>query len=234
MLEFRNVSKNFGDISALTDISFLVDEGEFLFITGPSGAGKTTLLKLLIREYLPSSGSIIFDGKEIERLKRREIPELRQNIGSVFQDYKLLGERTIRENVAVALAVKHVKQSEWDDRINHVLDLVGLSARSELFPSQLSGGELQRASLARALVVNPKIIFADEPTGNLDWDTADAIVNLLDKINKEGKTVILTTHNKDLVDKYSKRIIELKEGKMVKDTGAKKKAKKEKDESPKD
>src|SRR3989344_3171217 len=218
LLEFKNVSKNFGSIEALKNVSFKVDDGEFVFITGPSGSGKTTLLKLLIREIRPSSGKIVFDSDEVNKLKRKHVPALRQKIGSVFQDFKLLNERTIRENCDIALAVAKVPRAEWKARVDHVLDLVGLSERSELFPSQLSGGELQRAALARALVVNPKIIFADEPTGNLDWDTAEGIINLLAKINKEGKTILVTTHNKTIVKEYGKRVLALKAGELVGDT----------------
>lgn len=217
MVEFVNVSKNYGAIQALSDVSFQIHEGEFVFITGPSGAGKTTILRLLIGETRPSSGEIILDGKPIQKLKKSAIPKLRQNMGTVFQDYKLLPERTIRENTEVALAVKGVPKKEWKARVDQVLKLVGLTDRSELFPSQISGGELQRASLARALVVNPKVILADEPTGNLDWQTADAIVDLLLKINEEGKTLIVTSHNRTIIDKLGKRIIEIEGGKVVKD-----------------
>ena len=219
MLEFKNVNKNFGSIKALNDASFQIDEGEFIFVTGPSGAGKTTLLRLLIREYLPSSGEIIFEDQEIHNLKKKDIPKLRQNIGSVFQDFKLLPERTVKENIEVALAVKNITRDEWSDRVEHVLELVGLTERAGLFPSQISGGELQRTALARALVINPKLIFADEPTGNLDWKTAESIVELLSKINDEGKTVIVTTHNREIVDKLGKRVIELEGGAIKRDTG---------------
>lgn len=215
MVKFAHVSKSFGDIKALQDISFTVEKGEFVFITGPSGAGKTTLLKLILREILPNSGQIIFDGQDIVNLSEKNIPYLRQKIGVVFQDYKVINERTVRENVEVPLAVAGINQDEWGTRVNQVLKLVGLDKRSELFPLQLSGGELQRVSLARALVINPKLILADEPTGNLDWETADAIMDLFEKINKEGKTVIMATHNKHVVEKLKKRVIHIKEGKIV-------------------
>lgn len=216
ILEYRNVSKSYGDIKALDDVTFSVDEGDFLFITGPSGAGKTTLMKLLLRQIRPSSGEIIYDGKSIHDIKRKDIPKLRQSVGLVFQDFKLLSERTVRENAMLSLAIAKVPESEWKARIDHVLDLVGLSERSELFPSQLSGGELQRASLARALVVNPKVIFADEPTGNLDWETAEGVMNLLLKINKEGKTIIVTTHHLKIVKEFDKKVLHMKKGKIVK------------------
>ncbi|RJR29632.1 cell division ATP-binding protein FtsE [Candidatus Microgenomates bacterium] len=217
MLTFKNVTKSFGSIKALDNVSFSIDEGEFVFITGKSGAGKTTLLRLLMRELLPTSGEIEFDGEEIHNLKSKKVPELRRKMGVVFQDFRLLGDKTVKENIELALAVASAAKSEWEPRIEHVLNLVGLSDRGDLFPSQLSGGETQRASLARALVVNPKLIFADEPTGNLDWDTADEVMELLDKINKEGKTVIVTTHHKSIIDNYKKRVIEMKKGAIEKD-----------------
>jgi len=215
MIEFKNVSKSFGSIKALADISFKVANGEFVFITGPSGAGKTTLLKLILREILPDSGQIVFDGADIVGLSQEEVPHLRQKIGVVFQDFKVLPERTVRENVEVPLAVVGVNPEEWEARVDQVLKLVGLDKRTELFPSQLSGGELQRVSLARALVVNPKLILADEPTGNLDSETADGVMDLFEKINKEGKTVIMATHNERIIEKYKKREIKIKEGRIV-------------------
>lgn len=215
MIKFAHVSKSFGEIKALVDVSFEVKKGEFVFITGPSGAGKTTLLKLILREILPDTGQIVFDGEDIVNLLQEKVPYLRQKMGVVFQDYKVLPERTVRENVEVPLAVTGVSPDEWEARVNQVLKLVGLDKRSELFPAQLSGGELQRVSLARALVINPKLIMADEPTGNLDWETADAIMELFEKINKEGKTVLMATHNKHVVEKLKKRVIELKEGRLI-------------------
>lgn len=221
MLKFIAVNKNFGDIVALEDINFRIDEGEFVFLTGPSGAGKTTLLKLLIREYKPSSGEIYYGDWQIHNLKKKEVPHLRQSIGSVFQDFHMLDQRTVRENVEVALAVKNVPRNEWEDRVEHVLKLVGLENRIDLFPLQLSGGELQRAVIARALVVNPDLIFADEPTGNLDWKTTEQIMELFEKINNEGKTIIVTTHNEKVVDKMKKRVIELNNGKLSHDSDPK-------------
>jgi cell division transport system ATP-binding protein len=215
MLKFKKVSKSFGEIKALDDVSFEIDEGEFVFITGPSGAGKTTILRLLLGEYAPSSGEIVFDGQKITHLTKKEIPLYRRKIGVVFQDFRLLPERTVRENIEVPLAVHGVAEDEWPKRVDQVLELVGIADRAELFPSQLSGGEIQRAAMARALVVNPKLIFADEPTGNLDWDTAEEVAELFKKINKEGKTVIVATHHKKIVKKMRKRVIELREGKLV-------------------
>lgn len=234
MIKFKNVSKSFGSIKALEDISFEMEKGEFVFITGPSGAGKTTILRLILRETLPDSGQIILDGVDITKLSEAQIPLYRQRVGVIFQDYKILPERTVRENVEVALAVADVPQSEWASRVNQVLKLVGLSERANLFPGQLSGGEIQRASLARALVVNPKLIMADEPTGNLDWETADSIMELLEKIHKEGKTIIMATHNEVIVDKYKERVIKLKAGRLVskeKVSKVEKEPKKEENES---
>lgn len=199
----------------MEDISFEVKDGEFVFLTGPSGAGKTTILRLLLREILPDKGEIYFGNQNIVALVEKSVPLLRQKIGVVFQDYKVLPERTVRENVEVALAVIAKPQEEWRPRVDRVLKLIGLLERAELFPSQLSGGELQRVSLARALVVRPKLILADEPTGNLDWETAETMMNLFEIINKEGMTIIMATHNKEIVEKHQKRVIQLKAGKLV-------------------
>jgi len=210
MLSLKNVSKRFGSIVALDDLSFEVAEGEFVFLTGPSGAGKTTVLKLLLRELLPDSGDIVLNNQNIVELSKKKVPALRKKIGVVFQDFKLLPERTVRENIEVALAVVGLPQNEWRDRVNHVLNLINLLDRSELFPNQLSGGEMQRVSLARALVVNPDIILADEPTGNLDWDTAKELMDLFVKVNEEGKTIMMATHHQILIDEMDKRVIELR------------------------
>jgi len=221
MLSVRNVTKSFGDVLALEDISFDIDEGEFIFLSGPSGAGKTTLIRLILRDLLPDKGEILLGDRDITKLSERDIPSLRKQIGVVFQDFKVLPERTLRENIEVALAVVGIPKEEWQSRVDHMLKLTGLSNRAEFFPSQLSGGELQRVSLARALSVNPKIILADEPTGNLDWDTADSLTELFKAINKEGKTILMATHNKHIIEKLGSRVIELKGGKMIGDKGRK-------------
>ena len=214
MITFDNVTKSFGSIKALEDVSLEVKNGEFVFLTGPSGAGKSTILKMILREVLPDSGKVMFDNKDITEISEKEVPYLRQHMGIVFQDFKVLSERTVTENVEVALAVSDVPQEEWEKRVKNVLKLVGLLSRAKLFPSQLSGGELQRVSLARALVVNPKLILADEPTGNLDWKTAEGIMELLEKINKEGKTIIMATHHEGIIKHGKHRIIHLEDGKI--------------------
>ena len=214
IIQFKKATKRFGGLAALDNVSFEVKKGEFVFITGPSGAGKTTILKMILGELVPDSGEVIVDGTDVRTIDSKELPYFRQKIGTVFQDFKVLHERTVGENVEVALAVIGLSQNDWEERVKHVLKLVGLSKQINLFPSQLSGGELQRVSLARALVVNPKILLADEPTGNLDWDTSDAIMKLFEKINEEGKTVVMATHNVEILKKYKKRVIHIEGGKM--------------------
>ena len=228
MILFKNVTKTFGKTKALDDVSFEIEKGEFVFLTGPSGAGKTTVVKIILGELTPEKGKIIFQGHDVAKLKRKEVPGIRQKIGVVFQDFKVLSERTVRENVEVALAVIAVPSKEWKERVNHVLKLVGLIRKAELFPAQLSGGELQRVSLARALAVDPKLILADEPTGNLDWETAEKLMELFEKINREGKTVVVATHHQGIIDKLKKRVIMLKEGRVVTDKKGMESAAKEK------
>jgi len=217
IIHFKGVTKIFGSLVALSDISFDVKKGEFIFITGPSGAGKTTILKLILGELTADAGEVKIDGFNVAGLTEKDLPRFRQQIGTVFQDFKVLPERTVFENVAVALAVIGLPEEDWDERVKHVLKLAGLSNQINLFPSQLSGGELQRVSLARALSVNPKMILADEPTGNLDWETSDNLMNLFEKINKEGKTIIMATHNLEIVKKYKKRVINIVGGKIDKE-----------------
>ena len=216
MVKFKNVTKRFGSVEAVADITFDIDKGEFVFITGPSGSGKTTILKLILGEIVPDQGEVVIDSQNVKDLKSSELPYFRQKIGTVFQDFKVLPERTVAENVEVALAVIGLPENEWEERVKHVLNLVGLGKQANLFPAQLSGGELQRVSLARALVVNPKLLLADEPTGNLDWDTSDSMMKLFEKINQEGKTIIMATHNLDIVKKFKKRIIHVVSGKLAK------------------
>lgn len=233
MLEVKKVSKKFGKIEALQEVSFNVEKGDFIFICGPSGAGKTTLIRLILRDLVPDTGEIVLAGRDVTKLLDKEIPVHRQQIGVVFQDFKVLPERTLRENVEVALAVTGIPQEEWKKRVDDVLTIVDLLERDSLFPRQLSGGELQRVSLARALVVKPKIILADEPTGNLDWETADKLMDLLRKINNEGITIIMATHHKLIVKKLGKKVVELKKGKVIKGDPAKVEKDKKKDEEDK-
>jgi cell division transport system ATP-binding protein len=216
VIKFEKVTKKFGGIVALNNVSFEVEKGEFVFITGPSGAGKTTILKLILGEITPDEGKVTVDGVNVASIKAKELPLFRQKIGIVFQDFKLLPERTVSENIQVALAVIGIPEESWAERVGHTLKLVGLSKQTNYFPSQLSGGEIQRVSLARALSVNPNLLLADEPTGNLDWETSDSIMNLFEKINKERKTIIMATHNLEIVKKYKKRIINIVGGTIKK------------------
>lgn len=218
MITARNLTKKFGDISAVIDLTLSVNPGEFVFLTGPSGSGKTTFLRLIMRDLLPDSGSLIVNNHDLAKLKKKDLPVLRREIGTVFQDFKLLADRDIWENVALPLEVRHLPPSQIDKAVKIALELVGLSDRSSLFPAQLSGGELQRAGLARAIVGKPKMILADEPTGNLDPKTARTIVKLLKDIHAELKTtVVMATHNADIVNLYANRVVSLDKGKLIKD-----------------
>lgn len=218
MIEIYGVSKIYpGGQIALKDINLRISKGEFVFIVGPSGAGKSTLIKLLFREELPTRGQIFFGGKNITRLRRKEIPYLRRRIGIVFQDFRLLPEKTVYENIAFAMEVIESSGREIRKRVPQVLERVGLAYKANAKPTELSGGEQQRVSMARALVNNPDVLIADEPTGNLDPDTSWDIMNLLDDINKRGTTVVVATHARDLVDSMKKRVIQLENGSLVRD-----------------
>ena len=218
MIKFTNVSKRYNkDIIALSNISFEIENGEFVFIVGPSGAGKSTLIKLLLKEEEPTSGSIVINKKDITKLKKREIPYLRRSMGVVFQDFRLLPNKTVFENVAFAMEIVGAHPKEIRRKVPMVLSLVGLSDKANKYPRQLSGGEQQRVSLARAIVNEPSILIADEPTGNLDPDTSWEIVKLISEINKRGTTVVMATHAKDIVDAMKKRVIALEKGNIVRD-----------------
>jgi cell division transport system ATP-binding protein len=231
MLLFDNVSKKYdSDIIALEDIHLNIDDGEFLFLTGPSGAGKTTLMRLLIREELPTTGSIYFRDIDVPKLPVRLIPTYRQKLGVVFQDIKLLDTKTLSENIAFALEILGKSDKEITETTDYLLDLVNLSNRRELFPRQLSGGEQQRGAIARALANNPELFIADEPTGNLDPDNAGQVLDILQKINKGGTTVLVISHDKNLMEGSKARIVKMEKGKIVSDTGAKKEKKEENQE----
>lgn len=219
MIQFENVSKKYSQTSqALDDISFKIEDGEFVFIVGPSGAGKSSLLKLITREIFPTSGKITINGQDILHLPEKKIPHLRRKIGTVFQDFKLLLNRTVFENVAVPLEVLGTKDSEIQKEVSATLEKVGLLEKAERFPVQLSGGEVQRTSIARAIVAKPDVLLADEPTGDLDPQTAQDVVGLLEKINKEDKTtLIMATHNVAIVNHFKKRVITLKKGQIAND-----------------
>ncbi len=219
MIEFRNVTKTYEDtgVRALDDVSFFIDKGEFVFLVGPSGAGKSTLTKLLICEEKANSGEIIVNGMKLNDLPKKKVPYLRRNIGMVFQDFRLLPNKTVYENVAFAMQVIGASRSEIRRNVPNVLSLVGLANKARMKPGQLSGGEQQRVSLARALVNKPPIIIADEPTGNLDPDTANEIMNLLTEINKRGTTMIVATHAKNFVDDMHKRVLAIETGNLVRD-----------------
>lgn len=219
MIIFKNVTKQFNDSFALKDVSFSVDPGELLTVTGHSGSGKTTLMRLLIKEYTPSTGEIIFDSTPLHSIRSGRIHHHRRNIGVVFQDYKLLPEMNVWENIALALSIVGTRNNEIERRVTDLLELVSLTNKAFLFPAQLSGGEAQRVSIARALSTAPKVIFADEPTGNLDSESSEHIIKLLKKINSMGTTVMVTTHNHDVQEWLSSsRHIHLQNGMLISDS----------------
>ena len=218
MIEFINVTKKYDhNVAALDDVSIKIEKGEFVFLVGPSGSGKSTFLKLMIKEENSNTGKIIVDGKDVNKLKTKEIPYLRRKIGFVFQDFRLLYDRTVEENIIFALRVIEASEREIKAQVKSVLEMVGLKGKEKCYPNQLSGGEQQRVSLARALATKPPILIADEPTGNLDPTTANEIFKTLLDINSRGTTIIIVTHAQDIVNNLSKRVIALDHGKFVKD-----------------
>lgn len=218
MIEFRNVSKLYNTgTEAVHDATFTIDKGEFAFLVGASGSGKSTLIKLILKEEEVSRGNIIINGKDITFLKPRRVPYLRRSMGVVFQDFRLLPDKTVYENVAFAMYIVKATPKHIRRQVPMVLSLVGLSNKAKMYPNELSGGEQQRVALARALVNNPSMIIADEPTGNLDPETAWDIMNLLNEINSRGTTVVMATHAKDIVDKMKKRVIEIHNGVIIRD-----------------
>ena len=218
MIQFLSVTKTYDNgFYALQELDFEIQDGEFVFLVGPSGSGKTTIIKLLIREELPSSGQIYFDDEDITRFKTKKIYQLRRKIGVIFQDYKLINELTAYENVAFVMEAAGQQDKEIKENVPYLIDIVGLTSRMYAFPYQLSGGEKQRVAIARAMANNPKLLIADEPTGNLDPETAWDIAQILYKINNWGTTVLMSTHGSDIVNSMHKRVIRLKSGVMVRD-----------------
>lgn len=221
LVQIYNVSKIYSNgVKALNDISLKIDQGEFLFLMGQSGAGKSTLIKMLFREELPTRGQIFVASKSIVRMKKHEVPKMRRNIGVVFQDFKLLENKTVSENVSFAMEVVGAKPRDIHHRVSEVINMVGLKGKEKSFPSQLSGGEQQRVGIARAIVNRPLVLIADEPTGNLDLDTSREIMELLYDINRKGTTVIMATHAQELVRDACKRVIMLDQGQVVADMPA--------------
>ena len=218
MIEFKNVSKVYDTgTEAVHNANFKIDKGEFVFLVGSSGSGKSTLIKLILKEEEPTKGNIIINGKDTTFLKPKRVPFLRRSMGVVFQDFRLLPDKTVYENVAFAMYIVKATPRHIKRQVPMVLSLVGLSAKAKMYPNELSGGEQQRVALARALVNNPSMIIADEPTGNLDPDTAWEIMNLLNDINLRGTTVVMATHAKNIVDAMNKRVIHIDKGNIISD-----------------
>ena len=218
MLEFIAVSKQFPDGQvALDEVNLKIGDHEFVFIVGPSGAGKSTLLKLITKELVPTAGQVLFNEEDISRIPENKLHILRRRVGTVFQDFKLLLNRTVFENVALALEVVKKSDGEIEKEVSETLEKVGILEKADYFPAQLSGGEVQRTAIARAIVAKPEVLLADEPTGDLDPKTAETVVELLEKINKDGTIIIMATHNAAIVNKFKKRVVTLKKGKIDKD-----------------
>lgn len=218
MIKFENVTKKFGSSLALDDVSLEIKQGEFVFLVGSSGAGKSTLLRILTREVLVTSGKVFVGEVDITKLKDKDVPKLRKKIGFVFQDFKLLDDRTVYEQVALSLEVRGLGDVEIEKQVEHTLKLVEIWGKRFLFPRQLSGGEAQRTAIARAIVGKPDIVLADEPTGDLDPQTAWGVIQLLNEINSWGTTIVMATHNADIVNTLKRRVILLKKGQITRDT----------------
>ena len=218
MIEFRNVTKTYDTgTKAVKNANFLIEKGEFCFLVGTSGSGKSTLIKLILKEEEPTTGNIIINGKDTTFLKQSRIPYLRRSMGVVFQDFRLLPDKTVYDNVAYAMYIVRATPRHIRRQVPMVLSLVGLSGKAKMYPNELSGGEQQRVALARALVNNPSMLIADEPTGNLDPDTAWDIMRLLNEINLRGTTLVVATHAKDIVDRMNKRVIRIENGNIISD-----------------
>ncbi len=218
MIEFKKVTKIYdNNVIALSNIDITIEKGEFIFLVGPSGAGKSTFIKMLLKEVEPTTGSVIINNLDITKLTRKDIPYYRRKIGVVFQDFRLIDTFNVYENVAFAMKVIEASPKDIKKKVPLVLDLVGLSKKHKAFPSELSGGEQQRVSLARAIVNNPALLIADEPTGNLDPETAVGIMEVLNDINKAGTTIVMATHAKDIVDSMKKRVLAIEKGVVARD-----------------
>lgn len=217
MIRFDHVTKTYKTNVGLDDVSVHIKKGDFVFLVGPSGAGKSTFIKLILKEIDADRGSIVVDGQEVTRLSNREIPQYRRKLGTVFQDFRLLPKKTVFENVAFAMEVLHKTPRQIRKQVPQVLSLVGISDKAHKYPEELSAGEQQRVAIARAIVNNPTVLIADEPTGNLDPDTAWEIMDLLEQINLRGTTIVMVTHAKDIVDRMKKRVIAVEEGRVVRD-----------------
>src|SRR5436305_4994925 len=218
MIVFESVTKVYEpDVTALSEVSFVIDKGEFVFVVGASGSGKSTVVRLLLKELEPTRGRVIVGGRDLTRLRRSKVPLLRRNIGCVFQDFKLLPSRTAAENVAYALKVQGESNVSIRRKIPEVMNMVGLAHKMNSHPDELSGGEQQRVSIARAFVNHPPLLVCDEPTGNLDPDTSVGIMQLLYRINRTGTTVLMVTHDREMVDKMRRRVLALEEGRLTRD-----------------
>jgi len=218
MIQLINVSKIYkNNVVALSNINLKIEKGEFVFLVGPSGAGKSTIIKMLLKEIEPTEGKIIIDNEDITNIHRRKVPLLRRKVGVVFQDFRLLPNKTVYENVAFAMEIVEAPQREIRRQVPMILSMVGLSNKANMYPEELSGGEAQRVSIARAIINNPTILIADEPTGNLDPDTSWEIMKLLRQINRRGTTVLMATHAKDIVDLMKQRVIALDKGSIIRD-----------------
>ncbi|MDF2929915.1 cell division ATP-binding protein FtsE [Anaerospora sp.] len=218
MIHMTNVSKIYSNGSAaLADVTVTIEKGDFVFVVGPSGAGKSTFIKVLFREEQPTNGQILVNGRNVAEIKPADVPYLRRSLGIVFQDFRLLPNKNVYENVAFAMEVIEAPRREVVKRVNYVLDLVGLRDKAKTLPTQLSGGEQQRVAIARAIVNNPVLVIADEPTGNLDPDTSWEIMQIFNRINKSGTTIVMVTHDKQMVDAMKKRVIAIEKGRIVRD-----------------
>ena len=217
MIIFNEVTKTYSSNVGLQNVNVNIEKGDFVFLVGPSGAGKSTIIKLILKEINPDSGSIVVDGQEVTTLSNRQIPMFRRKVGTVFQDFRLLPKKTVFENVAFAMEVLHKSPKQIRKQVPQILSLVGIGDKAHKYPNELSAGEQQRVAIARAIVNNPRVLIADEPTGNLDPETAWEIMDLLEQINLRGTTVVMVTHAKDIVDKMQKRVIAIEKGCIVRD-----------------